>query len=340
MIIWEGNSLINGEPVVVIGLPGSNPKIGKMLCVHILCQNVAPEVAVFEGMDDTICGDCRFRVPIGTARKLHDTAKMINNSNPQSFAEQLADESLIKREGELFEEAKAERLCYVRLSSMNDDFGPKADEEMGPSEIWRAWKAGEFKNQNFREDWEAHIDMTVHKGMWWNYIGPLTVRIGSYGDPAAVPTRVWEELVKNARNFTGYTHQWRPKTCPECYGSGLAESETKHAANSLIEFIPRCENCNGSGQVDLCDPKLKKYCMASVDTEEEREEANRLGWRGFIVAPADVDVSLLGDDVLCPMTAGKNVTCDKCHMCQGTSSKVKQNIWEKAHGANLANHKW
>jgi hypothetical protein len=36
-----------------------------------------------------------------------------------------------------------------------------------------------------------------------------TVRIGSYGDPAAIPARAWFALVRHAAGHTGYTHQWR-----------------------------------------------------------------------------------------------------------------------------------
>lgn len=35
------------------------------------------------------------------------------------------------------------------------------------------------------------------------------VRIGTYGDPAAVPYAIWEALLEDASGFTGYTHQWR-----------------------------------------------------------------------------------------------------------------------------------
>lgn len=35
------------------------------------------------------------------------------------------------------------------------------------------------------------------------------VRIGSYGDPAAVPTSVWHAYAEGAKGVTGYTHQWR-----------------------------------------------------------------------------------------------------------------------------------
>lgn len=40
-------------------------------------------------------------------------------------------------------------------------------------------------------------------------IGSRPVRLGSYGDPAAVPFEVWSVLVSGAKSHTGYTHQWR-----------------------------------------------------------------------------------------------------------------------------------
>jgi|TARA_R110002126_G_scaffold2139_1_gene12408 hypothetical protein len=38
------------------------------------------------------------------------------------------------------------------------------------------------------------------------------VRVGTYGDPAAVPSFVWEQLLAEASTFTAYSHQsgWRP----------------------------------------------------------------------------------------------------------------------------------
>ena len=38
------------------------------------------------------------------------------------------------------------------------------------------------------------------------------VRVGTYGDPAAVPSDVWDELLSEAETWTAYTHQkpWRP----------------------------------------------------------------------------------------------------------------------------------
>lgn len=35
------------------------------------------------------------------------------------------------------------------------------------------------------------------------------VRMGAYGDPAAVPYAVWESILADAARGTGYTHQWK-----------------------------------------------------------------------------------------------------------------------------------
>lgn len=40
------------------------------------------------------------------------------------------------------------------------------------------------------------------------YAGRM-VRVGSYGDPAAVPFHVWDSFTAGAAGVTGYTHQWR-----------------------------------------------------------------------------------------------------------------------------------
>lgn len=67
------------------------------------------------------------------------------------------------------------------------------------------------------------------------------LRIGSYGDPAAVPFKVWRKLVMRTQGtITGYTHSWRE-----------------------------------------ADRRLQKYCMASVDTPSEALMALADGWSIF-----------------------------------------------------------
>ena len=67
------------------------------------------------------------------------------------------------------------RTCYVQL-------------DRAPGQIYRSYKAGGYARG----------------------VLPTTrpVRIGAYGDPAAVPFEVWEPALEAGKR-TGYTHRWR-----------------------------------------------------------------------------------------------------------------------------------
>lgn len=57
------------------------------------------------------------------------------------------------------------------------------------------------------------------------------VRVGSYGDPAAVPVAVWQALISSATMHTGYTHQWRvaPALASICMASADTPAERDEA---------------------------------------------------------------------------------------------------------------
>jgi len=58
------------------------------------------------------------------------------------------------------------------------------------------------------------------------------IRLGAYGDPGAAPTWVWENLTRNARGYTGYTHLWKtcdPKLKNYCMASADSIEEAAHA---------------------------------------------------------------------------------------------------------------
>ena len=80
----------------------------------------------------------------------------------------------------------AERDCYVNLGQ-------------GPTIVYKSFIKGVYPKADFQ---------------WSRILLGLDrfVRIGTYGDPAAVPNPVWEQLLSNATTWTAYTHQsnWRP----------------------------------------------------------------------------------------------------------------------------------
>jgi hypothetical protein len=40
-------------------------------------------------------------------------------------------------------------------------------------------------------------------------IASRVLRLGTYGDPAAAPIRVWQSVTVYVAGWTGYSHQWR-----------------------------------------------------------------------------------------------------------------------------------
>jgi hypothetical protein len=60
------------------------------------------------------------------------------------------------------------------------------------------------------------------------------IRIGSYGDPAAVPVAVWQAFTARAADWRGYTHAWQsaPDLASLCMASADSIADTR-AANLL-----------------------------------------------------------------------------------------------------------
>lgn len=74
------------------------------------------------------------------------------------------------------------RACYVQL-------------ERAPLTVWRAYKRGVYPKVSASDARQV--------------LAGRAVRLGAYGDPAALPLALVRELVADARMWTGYSHQWR-----------------------------------------------------------------------------------------------------------------------------------
>lgn len=84
--------------------------------------------------------------------------------------------------------------CYVNLGQ-------------GPHAVHGAWLRGNYPIFN-----PTHLE----------FFKDSIVRLGAYGDPAAVPIGVWEQILGVAAGWTGYTHQW--KRCDKTYQRYLMAS--------------------------------------------------------------------------------------------------------------------
>lgn len=74
--------------------------------------------------------------------------------------------------------------CYVTLFQ-------------APLAVYRAWTRGAYP--------AFDPERVSHCAPLWR----AAVRLGSYGDPAAVPLQVWFDLLSRSSASIGYTHQWK-----------------------------------------------------------------------------------------------------------------------------------
>jgi hypothetical protein len=139
--------------------------------------------------------------------------------------------------------------CYVRIG-------------WAPLAVYQGFRRGAYAP--YRRDRYRHLFFK------------RAIRIGAYGDPAAVPSSVWRSFLPLAGTHTGYTHRWAD-----------------------------------------CDPELRQWLMASVDTPEQFEQARSLGWHTFrIRLPGE---PLLAGEFVCPKSAegGRRLLCIQCGACKG-----------------------
>jgi len=140
------------------------------------------------------------------------------------------------------------RSCYVTVFQ-------------APLVVWKSAQRGLYPTITRRADLRLSMD-------------GKTVRLGSYGDPAAVPAEVWNDLVYAAVGHTGYTHQWRTSdalrslcmaSCDSAFeqelaaaqgwrtfrvmrsGEALAPREISCPASKEAGAKTRCELCKACG---------------------------------------------------------------------------------------------
>jgi hypothetical protein len=123
------------------------------------------------------------------------------------------------------------------------------------------------------------------------------VRIGTYGDGAAVPSYIWDSLCSAAQGWTAYTHQ-----------SGWAG-----AAAYPSRFMVSVENKADAGTAWEAGARTFRVIADVADVVKGKE----------ILCPASEE-------------AGKRTTCAACGLCAGTSIKAKS-IAIVAHGAGARN---
>lgn len=229
-ILYEGASLLDGKPIVVIGIPkSSNSKTGGMFQTIIMRSDIDPITASRLGEDFSVCGECVHRG--------------------------------VPHEGDSGGAKK--RSCYVMLLMVLS--------------VFKAYKKGNYKRVQPVGLQSMH-DALADIG------DGLVIRLGSYGDPAAVPSYLWDSLISKAKGRTGYSHQ---------------------ATLEGADYRP-----------DLT--------MRSADTIQEAEQAWARGERTFRVTANVKDIVQGKEIMCpASEEAGRRTTCEQCKLCSGNTINAK-----------------
>lgn len=228
MILYEGPSLLDGSPIVVVatGLDGKsdNRKTGGMIQTWILRADVAPTEAVKDGRDEAICGRCPHRG----------------------------------------DDAGGGRSCYVNVGQ-------------APLAVYRKFARGGYPRGDDAAGWASGRN----------------VRVGSYGDPAAVPYGTWEAVTARCAAWTGYTHQW-------------------HRCDQRLQRICMASVDSVEDHLDARARGWRTFRIRGAAT------ADRLA--GEAVCPASGE-------------AGHKLTCEQCLVCSGTHGRGTGSVVLAVHGS-------
>jgi len=163
------------------------------------------------------------------------------------------------------------RSCYVNLGQ-------------GPLQVFKAFQNGKYPTA------DAEQTASIGKGRM--------VRLGTYGDPAAVPQSIWDDLLSQSAGHTGYTH------------NGASTDVCMVSADSLQDAVKAWAHGKRTFRViKIADWKANG--KASLASNE-------------ILCPASHE-------------AGQRVQCNDCKLCSGSLLHAKS-IAIVAHGTGKNFH--
>lgn len=140
--------------------------------------------------------------------------------------------------------------CYVNIGQ-------------GPLAVYKAYERGSYNLLTLKE--------------FSNELKGKYIRLGSFGDPAAIPYSVWKKILSLTAGHVGYTHQWRLRKFSE----------------------------------------FKNICMASCDSKADVLQARKLGWRTFRVRKLSEKLLKGEFECPASREQNYRLTCKQCLACNG-----------------------
>jgi hypothetical protein len=179
-----------------------------------------------------------------------------------------------------------DRKCYVPVNR-------------APVSVWRCYQRGAYPLTVEPHKVQQHCDPKypeIGQDALPDLFAGRGIRLSAYGDPAAVPCRIWYAATSRAEYWTGYTHQWR--TCDRIFAKWCMASCETHDDRMLAKALG-----------------YRTFRIAEFDARADRGPHE-------IVCPASAEM-------------GHKTTCDHCRACGGYSSKAQTDVVITIHGTGI-----
>lgn len=137
IIFYEGQSLIDKSPIVMIGiLLSKNKKTGNIIQTFIIKSDKKPTEAIKDKSDISICGDCKHR-----GRSCYVNVGQAPNNVYQAYR---------KRKYELYDPKLHDKI----LKNRKIRFGSYGDPTAVPLEIWENLFKLSYKHTGYTHNWK------------------------------------------------------------------------------------------------------------------------------------------------------------------------------------------
>jgi hypothetical protein len=184
LILFDGPSIIDGEPIVVIATgfkrSTANPKTGDMLQSWILRRDVAPFSAIHNGADVSICGDCPLRGIIERSTGKYRTvnrlrACYVNTGQAPSAVHQ----AFLRGRYEPFDRRHHIHLFEDRMLRI----GSYGDPVAAPYAMWSTIAKVALARTGYTHQWR--------NGRFWRFRSLVMASVESIDDASLAWSRGW-----------------------------------------------------------------------------------------------------------------------------------------------------
>jgi len=156
-IVYEGESQLNGEPIVaIITIKSVNTKTGNMAQLWILRSDMHPIEAKKVGADDAICGGCQFRQSLGGACYVN-----LGHAPSAVYKTYTKGGYPVAKKFNIFD-------------GLNIRFGAYGDPAAIPVNILALLKSYSRNNTSYTHQWRTNKDNTILKAVSMASVDSLT----------------------------------------------------------------------------------------------------------------------------------------------------------------------